>query len=200
MGGTGKDVSRLILKSQFPMHLLEIDQKRDWYFRNIIPSSNNIPAKKRSKFFPCKDLAPFCFLSKGRLFWKANFAKLEKFSESKSLLLWIARIRGRPLDFLNTCPLQVYFCIISWLQTCYLNKRLQNECIAEKNWRSKVELLDVCFLQKMLSRPKDRSSGRFFRFGGKFELNSRFARKRRISTFLLWRCVSDFLPVNSPGE
>ena len=96
-------------------------------------------------------------LSSGRLFWKANFAKLEKFSESKSLLLWIARIRGRPLDFLNTCPLQVYFCIISWLQTCYLNKRLQNECIAEKNWRSKVELLDVCFLQKMLSRPKDRS-------------------------------------------
>lgn len=139
------------------MHLLKIDQKRDWYFRNTILSSNNIPAKKRSKFFPCKDLAPFCFLSKGRLFWKTNFAKLEKFSESKSLLLWIARIRGRPLDFLNTCPLQVYFCIISWLQTCYLNKRLQNECIAEKNWRSKVELLDVCFLQKMLSRPKDRS-------------------------------------------
>lgn len=69
----------------------------------------------------------------------------------------MARIRGRPLDFLNTCPLQVYFCIITWLQTCYLNKRLQNECIAEKNWRSKVELLDVCFLQKMLSRPKDRS-------------------------------------------
>ena len=69
----------------------------------------------------------------------------------------MARIRGRPLDFLNACPLQVYSCIIIWLQTCYLNKRLQNECIAEKNWRSKVELLDVCFLQKMLSRPKDRS-------------------------------------------
>ena len=69
----------------------------------------------------------------------------------------MARIRGRPLDFLNACPLQVYSCIIIWLQTCYLNKRLQNECIAEKNWRSKVELLDVCFHQKMLSGPKDRS-------------------------------------------
>ena len=49
------------------------------------------------------------------------------------------------------------FYFIRWLSVCYFNKRLQNECIAEKNWRSKVELLDVCFHQKMLSGPKDRS-------------------------------------------
>ena len=121
--------------------------------------------------------------SKGRLFWKANFAKPEKFSESKSLLLWIARIRGRPLDFLNTCPLQVYFCIISWLQTCYLNKRLQNECIAEKNWRSKVELLDVCFLQKMLSRPKDRSFTPPENLPGEGLKHTYIREKRRFSAF-----------------
>ena len=52
-----------------------------------------------------------------------------------------------------------------------------------KKWRSKVELLDVCFLQKMLSRPKDRSFTPPENLPGE-GLNHTFIReKRRFSAF-----------------
>ena len=65
---------------------------------------------------------------------KTNFAKLEKFSESKSLLLWIGRIEYRPLDFLNTCPLLVYFSLfidcqyVAMIKDCKMNV-----------WRRKID-------------------------------------------------------------
>ena len=112
--------------------------------------------EKTSKIFPGKDFAPFCFLNKGRLFWKANFAKLEKISESKRLLLWIGRIREPASWFFEHMAVASIFYFIPWLPEYYFNRRFQNECMPEKNWRSKVVFLTCVSSEKMLSGSKDR--------------------------------------------
>ena len=73
-----------------------------------------------------------------------------------------------------------------YLPTCFKeNAEFTDHITNDKKKLSVKTQIQISLSRPFLKFSADRSSGRFFRFGGKFELNSRFARKRRISTFLL---------------